>query len=211
MSTDNTPLFAQQRHGLEALRADAPDIANLLADEVWDRFEAEFEEATEDGILFELAGSIGMSLSLGLMTAFDNAFDRHVLKRCAQLNAGFSKAQGEDALDTTGIDLSGIRKSMKLRRHAQTLIDEAIERAKPGVGRAFGAVIGGIFGDPMKEVDAIDRNMQEDAQRLRQELLSIRNPLRQRIAEESLALIQFARLEMTRQIEQRTGSARGIL
>lgn len=207
MNTDIASQIAQQRLALDALRADGPDMANLLAAEVWDRFEVEVEEATEDGILFEYMDSIGIALCAGLVDAFDKAFDRHVLNRCTQINGQLSQLMGKDVMDTSCIELTGLRKSLKLRRHAQPLIEAAVERARPGFGRALDVIVGDIFNDPIKQLDSIEAHMQQDAKNLRRELIVLREPLRTHIAEESLSAIQFTRLELTRQLEEDMNSA----
>jgi hypothetical protein len=109
---------------------------------------------------------------------------------------------GKEAIDASGIALTGMRKSLKLRRHAQPLIDAAVERARPGLGRALDVIVGDIFNDPVKQMDSIEAHMQQDAKNLRRELLALRTPLRTHIAEESLSAIQVTRLELTRQLEE---------
>lgn len=42
-------LFDRQHQRMRELRDDARDFANTVADEVWDKFEVEIEEATADG------------------------------------------------------------------------------------------------------------------------------------------------------------------
>ena len=207
MNTDLSNLIALQRQRLEELRDDAPDIAATIADEIWDHFEIEIDDATENGIDFNLAGMISTSLSTALLQAYDQAFEHHVLARCEHLRANLAQALGSEAIDTARIDLSGLRKSLKLRRNAQELIDQAIERAKPRVSRILQAVVGNLFRSPIEELDALEERMQEGARHLHRELLALREPLRARVTEESLAVIQSARLEMARQIDLWVGKA----
>ncbi len=200
MNATNSVIAAQQRQRLEQLRTDAPDIAAIMADEIWDRFEVEIDEATEGGILLETAGCIGEFLGVRLMEAFERSFEHHVLKRCEQLVAGLN-VPGELSLAIDSIDLAGLRKSFKLRRRVMPLIESAVEQTKPGVARAVGAIFDLIFSDPLKTVD-VEKDMLKNGANFSRTLLSKRMPMRNCIIEESHAIILCARLELMRQLEQ---------
>ncbi len=207
MTTDLYSRITQQQQLLDQLRADAPDIAATLADEVWDRFEVEIEEVTEFGIDFDFAQSIAISLSLSLAQAYERAFEHHVLERCERLSASLAQAMEQQTIDTARINLTGMRKELKLRRHAQELIEQAIERAKPSAGRMLSTVLCGIFRDPLEGLDALEKVMQEDVRSLRREVLSLRESLRARMTEESLSAILGARLELARLFNQKAREA----
>jgi len=84
------------------------------------------------------------------------------------------------------IDLTGLRKGIKLYFGANELIGKAIDAAKPGIFRVlFGA-------DPGS--DAWDREVAEDARRVCEKLLALRNPLIALITEETEGVIQVGRL-----------------
>lgn len=201
MPADLSPLITQQRQRFDELRTDAQDISAAIADETWDRFEVEVEKTTENGLDLSFTGMIGTSLSVALVDAYEKAFEHFVLARCERMNVSLAQTPGPVAIDIARIDLIGLRKGIKLRRAAQALIDQAIESAKPGIGRVLSVVVGGIFRDPIQELEDIEKNMQDDAHRLRHELLALREPLRARAAEESLSAIQSVRLEMARQFD----------
>lgn len=181
-------LTAQQRQRMRELRDDAPDLANAVADEVWDKFEVEIEEATADGYMFDLASCTQMALSSTLALSYDEAFERHVLGLFERLQKELREAgAAETNFDSAQIDLSGLRKGLKLRRHADDLIGQAIERAKPGlIGMLF------LARDPCS--DAWDREHQNNASRLRRNLLELRGKVFEAIREETSTVIHTARL-----------------
>jgi hypothetical protein len=64
---------------MRELRDDARDLANIVADEVWDKFEVEIEEATTDSYMFAMTKGTQMALSNMLAMSYDEAFEHHVL------------------------------------------------------------------------------------------------------------------------------------
>lgn len=72
-------LINRQHQRMRELREDARDLANTVADEVWDKFEVEIEDATADSFMFDLASSTQMALSSMLAMSYGDAFERHVL------------------------------------------------------------------------------------------------------------------------------------
>lgn len=161
----------RQHQRMRELRDDARDLANTVADEVWDKFEVEIEEATADSYMFDLASSTQMSLSGMLALSYNNAFERHVLGLFERLVNELNEADASVAgFDGAQFDLTGLRKSLKLRRNANELIGQAIERAKPGlIGLLFLAT------DPCSE--AWDREHRDNARRLRRNLLGLRETI----------------------------------
>jgi hypothetical protein len=157
-------LFQRQHQRMRELRDDALDLANTVADEVWDKFEVEIEDATADSFIFDLASSTQMALSSMLAMSYDDAFESHVLGLLERQEKELREAgAGEASFDGARIDLTGLRKSLKLRRHADELIGQAIERAKPGlIGMLF------LARDPCS--DAWDREHRDNARRLRRQL-----------------------------------------
>lgn len=195
MNTQLHSLIERQRQRMRELREDAPDLANTVADEVWDRFEIDVEEITADGYMFDMAMSTQLALSSMLALNYDEAFERHVL--------GFFERQGNElceagtglvSFDSARIDLAGLRKGLKLRRHAEGLIGQAIESAKPGL-------IGMLFlpSDPCS--DAWDSEHSDNARRLRSKLLELRGQIVEMIREESNAIIQTGRLAYIEMLE----------
>jgi len=188
MNTHLQNLINRQQQRMRELREDAHDLANTVADEVWDKFEVEIEEATEHSYMFDLAASTQMALSSMLSLSYDEAFERHVLGLFERQAKDLREAGlGGGAFDGARIDLTGLRKSLKLRRHADELIGQAIERAKPGlIGMLF------LARDPCS--DAWDREHRDNARRLRRQLLDLREKIVEAIREETATVIQTARL-----------------
>jgi len=181
-------LITHQHERMRELRDDASDIADAVADEVWDRFEIEIENATDDGYIFDLAESTKMALSFALSLSYDDAFDRHVLGLFERLGAQLHEAGANQAVfDSTRINLSSMRKGLKLQRDASELIGQAIESAKPGlIGMLF------LSSDPCS--DAWEREHRDNARRLRQKLLGLRGQIVGQIRAETGTVIQTARL-----------------
>lgn len=181
-------LIDRQQQRMRELRDDAHDLANTVADEVWDKFEVEIEETTADGFMFDLASNTRMALSCALALSYDDAFERHVLGLFERLEKELREASvGEACFDGAWIDLTGLRKSLKLRRHAEELIGQAIERAKPGlIGMLF------LAKDPCS--DAWEQEQRDNARRLRRQLLDLREKIVDTIRAETVTVIHTARL-----------------
>ncbi len=181
-------LIVCQHQRMRELRDDAHDLANTVADEVWDKFEVEVEDATADSYMFDLASSTQMALSSMLAMSYDEAFERHVLGLLERQEKALREAgAGEVGFDSARIDITGLRKSLKLRRYANDLIGQAIERAKPGlIGMLF------ISRDPCSA--GWDKEHRENAIRLRSNLLDLRGKIAKAVREETTIVIQTARL-----------------
>lgn len=188
MNTQLQTLINRQHQRMRELREDASDLANTVADEVWDKFEVEIDEATADGFMFDFASSTQASLSSTLAMCYDEAFERHVLGLLEKLANELQTAGADPAhFAHASIDLTGLRKTLKLRRHANEQIGLAIARAKPGlIGMLF------LAQDPCSE--AWDREHRDNAHRLRRHLLGLRDTIMAVIREETTTVIQTARL-----------------
>lgn len=188
MSTQQQKLIALQQQRMRELRDDARGLANTVADEVWDKFEIEIEEVCADGYMFDMAMSTQTALSSVLALNYDDAFERHVLGLFERQETVLREAGVDDAsFDGELVDLKGLRKSLKLRRHADELICSAIERAKPGlIGMLF------LSSDPCS--DAWEREHQENARCLRSKLLDLHDKIVEAMREDTVSVIQTARL-----------------
>lgn len=177
---------------MRELRDDARDLASTVADEVWDKFEVEIEEATADSYCFDFASSTQMALSSMLALSYDEAFERHVLGLLERLEKELhATGSGEVGFDAARIDLTGLRKSLKLRRHANEMIGAAIERAKPGPTRVLSTILGDLVRDELAQLDALERDMQRDARSLRRELLGLREKIVDTLREETTTVISL--------------------
>lgn len=199
---ENQALLQRQRERLQQLKEDAGDIADALADQLWDRFEVEIEEATEDGFMVDTASMMQSALSATFAMSYQEGFERDVVSIFETLRNQLADAMGEAAIDTARIDLAALRKSLKLRRHAEALIHEAIESNKPGVSRVLGIIVGDLFRDPMQQMDALDHDMKKDAQAVRRALMNLRTELRNLMTEETRQLINLGRLAYTDGLER---------
>ena len=202
LTPENHALLRHQRERLHQLKEDAGDIADALADQLWDRFEVEIEEITEDGFMVDTASMTQSALSSALAMSYQDAFERDVLSIFETLRRQLADAMGEAAIDTARIDLASLRKGLKLRRHADGLIQKAIEGAKPGVGRVLGTIVGDLFRDPLQQMDALDRHMKKDAEAVRRELMSLRSELRDLIRDETKQLINLGRLAYAESLDR---------
>jgi hypothetical protein len=194
-ATTLTPLIERQQQRLRDLREDTPDIADIVADEVWDRFEREIDEYTESGFYFDFAASTKMGLSATLSSAYDDAFERHVSKLFATLEGALREAAPDLAgfAEGASIDLTGLRKGIRLYFRAEEMIGKAIDAAKPSFLRAlFGA-------DPGS--DAWDREIADDARRVREKLRALRTPLSALIRQETETVIQSGRIAYGRWLD----------
>lgn len=77
-------LLAQQLQCMHDLRVGVHDLACVVADEVWDKFEGEIEEATADSFMFDMSASTQAALSTMLALGYDEAFERHVVAAIGQ-------------------------------------------------------------------------------------------------------------------------------
>jgi len=199
---ENQALIQRQRERLQQIKEDAGDIADALADQLWDSFEIEIEEATEDGFMIDTANLTQSALSSTFAMSYQEALERDVLSLFDVLRSQLADAMGKAAIDTASIDLAALRKGLKLRRHSDTLIHAAIESAKPGVSRVLGTIVGDMFRDPIQQMDALDQDMKKDAQSVRRALMNLHTELRKLVGEETRQLINFGRLAYADGLEQ---------
>lgn len=213
MTEDVVELLKRQRAAVAALKEEAADLAAAVADDAWDRFELEIESAVGDEFITDMAGSVEMMLRSALTMAFDGAFEKQVSQRFARLEEAVQAALGGvDGFDGATVDLAALRKGLKLGRHATQAIRGAVERAKPGLGRAIGSLLGEIFSEPEEQMDALEKDMRRDAQRLKAELLGLRNELTAQMHRDAELLVkQGARayLDWLEEVEMRAGQAMG--
>ncbi|MDD2721857.1 MAG: hypothetical protein PHH47_11180 [Gallionella sp.] len=181
-------LINRQHQRMRELRDDARDLASTVADEVWDKFEVEIEEATSDGYIFDGAGMTKISLASTLAMNYDEAFERNVLGFFERQQQELKNALPDEAgFYDSRLDLAGLRKGLKLRRHADEMIGKAIEEAKPGL-------IGMIFACTDPTSDDWDKEHIDNARRLRERLLGLRSRLLEMMVEETANVVRAARL-----------------
>lgn len=195
-TTTTTNLIQRQQERLHSLREEIDEIARTVSDETWDSFEIEVEQATEDQYLFDMASATRVALSGELALAFEKAFESHVIKPIEaieqQLIRAFPKEEPPET--TMHIDLAGMRKGLKLQRHASEKIGEAIERAKPGLLEVL-FMSHDILSDEWEE------DQRKNARRLRKELLALKPALTEMMEEETKRILQKWRLSYATTLE----------
>lgn len=176
-------LIEYQKELLKDIREDAGDIADEIADAVWDEFETQMEDVIGDELSFDFSSYHAQALSLSLSNSFDESFERIFLRRMHRLSKELTEAGLSDT--DFGYDfygLQGIRKGIKLYSLASEWVEEAINRAKPGF---LGALL--LSRDPAS--DEWDREMQENARKVKRNLLKLRQQVTSVVREESRGLI----------------------
>lgn len=188
MNAQQQNLINRQHQRMRELREDVRDLASTVADEVWDKFEVEIEETIGDEFIFDTASGIQMSLAITLAMNYDDAFECHVQSFFERQQQELRSALPDlPVFDDAKLNLAGLRKGLKLRRHADEVIANAIEAAKPGlIGMLF------LARDPTS--DAWDRELSDNAKRVRRKLLDTRGTLTTMMIEETQNVINTARL-----------------
>lgn len=202
-------IIQQQKERLQQIKDDAHDMATTLADQVWDSFELEIDEATEDGFMFDTASMTQSILSSALSQGYQDTFERDVLGVFEKLREQLIANVSEAILSNVRLDLAGLRKGLKLRRHTQALIEQAINGAKPGVGRVLGTILGDLLRDPVQQMDALDDDMKRDAKRVRAALYRLKPTITTLIIEETEQLIGLGRREYA-ELLQRVAEGEGV-
>lgn len=197
---DLQALVDRQRQRMQDLRDDAQDLAEAVADETWDKLETEIENFIGDSYVADTPELAQMFLSSALMSHYNEAFEHHVLGLFTHLSEQLQQAlesagAGSKGFDEGRLGLSGLRKGLRLEALAQSMIGEALRRARPGAGSQIATVFGGLFRSIERELEALDRDMAQAARRAKRELLALRAPLKQRMVEDTRAAIGVARLQ----------------
>ncbi|HNQ49563.1 MAG TPA: hypothetical protein PKI22_09135 [Hydrogenophilus thermoluteolus] len=192
MKPELARLIDRQRDTVQQMKEEATDIAETVADEVWDQFETEIDSLIGDEFMFDVAPTIVTALSASLGTLFDEAITRHVEKPFLRLEEALLRERGGgNGFDSGHLDLDTLRKTVKLSRRINTQIEAAIERARPGVGRALSTIIGDWL-DSDGALDRLDRDMVEDANRVKAELAKLRKPITEEVREAATLIVKRA-------------------
>lgn len=211
MDTDSahakTPL-PQCRAALQTMREEIDDLAAAVAERVRDRFEAEVREATEDEFVFDTASMLRMLLANESALAFQDALDELLFER---LN-GWAKVleqAGVQEVEVARLELDGLRKQFRLYEFVHELVGEALDKVKPGVGYAVKTMLGDFFRDPFEQAEALERDMKEDAVRVRKVLLQCRGALVARIEDEVRGVVRAAYFAYIRVLDAPAAPAAG--
>lgn len=199
---EQSQIIIRQGQRLRALREESSDLAETVAHQAWDSFETEVHECTEYGFLFEMAEISVHTFVLSLTSRYEELIEAHVLSLFDTLHQQLASCVGEAAIDTAAISLAGLRKSCKLRRHAEEMITHALRNAHPGMGRVLDILVGRVFRDAASDAQAHENDIATDTRRVRQELQALRAPLCQLMQEETQQLIQSARVMYSEGLHQ---------
>jgi len=195
-------VISEQRAALEQLRKDSDDLAEMVADEVLERFEREVEDHLGETYDHELAQMVRIGLCGTLSMAYEESFDRHVLARIQTMRQQIEPYLNDAAFyNEAYVGLRSSRAGLKLWQEAGEWIDDALKAGRPSVANVVGSILGDWFGDPVKEIDRTFRELEEAAKRARRAVLALRPRLRERIREDTLSLIREARLGYAKALE----------
>lgn len=155
-------LIQYQLDELAQLRKEANSIATLIANETWDKVEQEVEELTEDGVFWDLADHIALSIKSQIGMLFSDRCEHWLSQRFERLASQFPT--GTNAPDAE-YSFYGLLNGLRLNRHLESRLDAVFARSKPGlltiVGRAW-------IDDVTYATDHMEEDAHKDAARLRQ-------------------------------------------
>lgn len=194
--------FAErQRQRLGELRADTPDIAELVADDVWSCFDKELNEHAEGGVLLEYTDVIGVSLLAELSNAFDEAVEVHIHARCQKLYTDMMQAAGEASEAVAVFELDRLIKVSLLKRDAQPLIEQAMKGVSPGLAHLLVSVAADLARDPIQLMEDVDDEMALNARNFRRSMRALRPAICRLVVDDSRALLQAARLDLAQRLD----------
>lgn len=166
-------IINQQLILLEQWAADAHQVGDFVADEVIDSLQRELNDATEDGLIWDSADSIKQMLSLEAMSAFDDACEKWITQRFDQLTAAVKHELASDwGFDTSSASLANLSKSFRIRENLEGIFDSIFAKSKPGVLKILTRVIRDELDDTLEHMD---KEMHEDAERLKASFVNSRN------------------------------------
>lgn len=155
-------LIQHQLGEIEELRREANSIATLIANETWDKVEQEVEELTEDGVFWDLADHIALSIKAQIGMMFTDRCEHWLGQRFERLASQFPA--GVNAPDAE-YSFYGLLNGLRLNRHLEPRLDAVFSRSKPG----FLTIIGRAWIDDVEyATEHMEEDAQKDAARLRQ-------------------------------------------
>lgn len=192
ITTEN--LILRQRGRMFELRDDARDIVGNVAEEVFDQFEREVDSITSDGFMWDNADATLMRLQSTICVAFDEACEKHVLSIYERLSNELTAAAGQRVFDDGRLGLDALRKSLRIRSRVEEPLQQAINKAKPGLLRAASNALS-------NDLDNMDKQMRADAGRLRAGLTDASEQLRSIWRDAAIDILHRGRLAYTEQLD----------
>lgn len=196
-------VFERQRERLQQLEKDASDIATTLAEQLWDKFETAITEAVLDGFMPYRTYATQRILAATFAVNYQQAIERDVLSIFKTLSRQLADAVGLAAIDTTYVDLNGLRKSLTLRQHAATLIQAAMNSAAtPSAERAPNPLHSDICQAAVQQITTLNRDIKKETHAVRLALINHCSFLKQLMAQETSQLINVSRIFYAQDLER---------
>lgn len=169
MNTSLKELLVQQKARLEELSSKADDTGRMVANDVWDSIERQVEETTQEGFIWDSAEFAKMGVVSTAGNSFDDACEKWIIGRLSAMSDAMKEVAGESwRYDTTHSSMDNLRKSIRISKHIEPVIDEIFAKAKPSLLGLLGRVIKDELNDTL---DHMDEEMTQDALRLRRAFL----------------------------------------
>lgn len=158
-------LIAQQKAELETWLTQAPDVGNLIAEEVLDALELELEELTCDGLVRDFSQSIKNSLLATLGAQVDEACEKWISTRIEALSNSMQASAGDAwHFVAARTSLDNLRKSMRVRKSIAPKFDAIFDEASPGFLDMISRAFNGSRDDGLSRME---NDIRKDAVRLR--------------------------------------------
>lgn len=155
-------LINQQLEQVKELNATSQTLAEVIASETWEAFEAEVEKLTEDGIYWDFAPMLKQSLKLELGFMFDEKCEIYFNSQLDELSEQLQSRLNEH---WQGYDcLASIKKGWRLNKYFKEQIDALFTHSKPGF---FSQLSRLVIDDLDYVLEHQETDAHKDAQKLR--------------------------------------------
>ncbi len=185
-----------ERQWLQSLRADIPAMAQVVAEDVVDALDREIDKETEDGLIWDVAEGLQQTLLMEVSTQFEKAIENSVLQTLESRSRQLAEALGKEwTFDPDRAALDNLRKSLRLVPRLKPYFDRMFQRAKPGVATL-------LFRAVKDDLEAMEKEWQDDGEKLRTSFAKERPALQKEIAQIAEEIIQRLRLYYQQSLEK---------
>lgn len=198
MNTDTASLhrIEAERAWLREFRTDISALSATVAEDAVDALEGEIEKETEHGFVWDLAEGLQTSLLMTLSSVFEESIKDTVVKGLEMHSRQMSVALDTSwSFDIDRAELDNLRKSLRLVQRVQPLIEGIFTQAKPSVVTQIFRAIG-------DDIDKMEREWQDDGEKLRQAFARKRMLLQKELQQIAEELIQRLRLQYQQSLDQ---------
>lgn len=190
MNETISKLVACQHYALEAWSNGADNVAEQIADEAWDHFERELDDAIGESLMWDLADTLKSGLLMHLAMAFDDASEKRISRHIESMSEAMqAKAGTAWKFDEVHCSMAHLGKSMRIRQRMAPRIDRYFEKGKPSMlslmARALKNDIDYVLND-------MEHDAAKDARRLRAALYEARGEVKAEIREAAATLVRRA-------------------